>query len=72
VKKFIVVLAIIGLLFTIGCSTRWYEHDTIYKTNDHLAYSLWGYNNCDELGDYKALQNEQGGWWGDDCLECSK
>lgn len=71
-KKLLFLIFIVGLLLTIGCSKQWYEHDTIYKTNDHLVYSLWGYDNCDEFQEYQTLQEEQGGWWGEERLDCSK
>lgn len=70
-KRLIVLLAIVGLLFTAGCSDEFLAHDSVFKTNDHLAYSWWGYDNCDEEAEYQALQAKQGGWWGDttSCIE---
>ena len=62
-KKLVVLLLIVGLLFTVGCSKEWMAHDTVYKTNDHLAFSLWGYQ--DANAEDMATQDEQGGWWGD-------
>jgi len=63
-KRFILILMVVAMLFTAGCSSAWYEHDTIYKTNDHMAFSLWGYQDADQndLTD----QNAQGGWWGEE------
>jgi hypothetical protein len=61
-RMILVGLVVIGLMIG-GCSKEWMAHDTIYKTNDHLAFSLWGYDNPtqDDLKD----QTDQGGWWGE-------
>ena len=62
-KKIMLVLVLIALLFSVGCSTAWYEHDTIYKTNAHMGFSLFGYQNADQSD--MDTQNAQGGWWGE-------
>ena len=38
-----ILFLLIVMVFLAGCSNEWYEHDTIYKTNDHLWYSMGGY-----------------------------
>ncbi len=57
----LVSFIIIGLAVG-GCSKAWMSHDTIYKTYDHLAYSLWGYNDT-SAEDLKQSNDE--GWWGE-------
>ena len=60
-KKILITL-IISMLVA-GCSAEWYEHDTIYKNNDHMFYSLGGYNNTTA----EDLNNsESQGWWGEE------
>ena len=62
-KRILLTLVIVGLL-SFGCTPEWYKHDTVYKTNDHMIFSWWGYNNpTDE--DLKNQRN-QGGWWGEE------
>jgi hypothetical protein len=63
-RKFIALVLIVGLLLLGGCSNAWYEHDTVYKTNDHMWYSLGGYHNTD--AEDLNTQTRQGGWWGDE------
>jgi len=62
-KKVFFALLIVGLLFSVGCSKEFMEHDTVYKTNQHMMYSLFGYENPDK--DIQTVQAEQGGWWGE-------
>lgn len=58
-----ILFLLIVLVFLAGCSAEWYEHDTIYKTNDHMFYSMGGYKNTTP----EDLQNsETQGWWGDE------
>lgn len=47
----------------MGCSAQWYEHDTIYKTNDHMWYSLGGYKNTTQEDVDKSKAE---GWWGEE------
>ena len=47
----------------MSCTAEWYKHDTVYKTNDHMFFSWWGYSNPDDQD--LLNQREQGGWWGD-------
>ena len=58
-----VILLLIIAFFIAGCSAEWYKHDTIYKTNSHLAYSWWGYRNTSNE-DLQKSQTE--GWWGEE------
>jgi uncharacterized protein YxeA len=58
-----ILFLLIVVVFLAGCSAQWYEHDTIYKTNAHMWYSMSGYKNTTQ----NDLQNsETQGWWGDD------
>ena len=61
-KKLLMIIVI--ALFLGGCTAEWYKHDTVYKTNDHMFFSWWGYDNPDDE-DLKN-QRDQGGWWGDE------
>ena len=58
-----VIFLLIIAFFLAGCTAEWYKHDTIYKTNDHMTFSWWGYKSpTDE--DLKNSESE--GWWGDE------
>ena len=60
-KKILFLLIVV--VFLAGCSAAWYEHDTVYKTNDHMWYSMSGYKKTTQAD----LQNsETQGWWGED------
>jgi hypothetical protein len=48
----------------MGCTPEWYKHDTVYKSNEHMVFSWWGYKNP-TLED-GANQELQGGWWGEE------
>ena len=65
-RLLLVAVLTLSLVFggLLGCTAEWYKHDTVYKTNDHMFFSWWGYNSPDD----EDLQNqrEQGGWWGDE------
>lgn len=62
-KMILIVVFIVGLLFTIGCSREFLAHDTLYKTNDHMFFSWDGHENPG-LKDIEN-QEDQGGWWGE-------
>jgi len=62
-KKFFVILLVVAALMTVGCSKEWYAHDTIYKTNDHMFFSLWGYENPTQED---ATKSAEQGWWGEE------
>ena len=62
-KKIVLVLLAIALLFSVGCSKEWYAHDTVYKTNQHMYFSMFGYHDADQKD--LSCQHEQGGWWGE-------
>ena len=60
-KKIIFLLII--AVFLAGCTAEWYKHDTVYKTNDHMTFSWWGYNNPTNEDLQKS---ESEGWWGEE------
>jgi PBP1b-binding outer membrane lipoprotein LpoB len=57
-----VFLVLILALLLAGCTTEWYQHDTIYKNHDHMFFSWWGYQNptAEDMSN-----SETQGWWGD-------
>ena len=57
------LLLLVVVVFLAGCSAERYEHDTIYKTNAHMWYSMGGYKNTTQE-DLKKSQEQ--GWWGDE------
>jgi hypothetical protein len=61
-KKTLIILVLAAFLLG-GCSAAWYEHDTIYKNNDHMWYSIFGYKNTDH-NDMNLSQFED--WWGEE------
>jgi hypothetical protein len=58
--KKLVLLVLAGLLIA-GCSSEFYKHDTLFATNDHVAFSWWGYDNP-TMDD--AQKSTEEGWWG--------
>ena len=60
VMKNLIFLLIIAA-FLAGCTAEFYKHDTVYKTNDHMTFSWWGYKSPTQE-DLKASDSE--GWWG--------
>lgn len=63
-KRFFVV--VMAVLFLSGCGAAarqsgFYEHDTMYKSWDHLKFSISGYKSVDEL---EVKQSKEQGWWG--------
>ncbi len=55
-----VIFLLIIAFFLAGCTAEWYKHDTIYKTNDHMTFSWWGYNNPSNE-DLHNLNQKDGG-----------
>lgn len=51
----------VAAMVMVGCSSEFYKHDTIFKTNQHWAYSWWGHKNT-SAADAKLSATE--GWWG--------
>ena len=62
-KLVLTAVLTLGIMFVVGgCSPEWYKHDTVYKTNDHMTFSWWGYDNPT---DEDLKQSNEEGWWGD-------
>ena len=63
--KRLIGLILLGL-FLCGCGaaareSEFWQHDSLYKNEDHLKYSVWGYKNPTEESGEKSLDQE---WWG--------
>jgi PBP1b-binding outer membrane lipoprotein LpoB len=58
-KKLLLLLA--AAMLIAGCTSEFYKHDSVFKTNDHVAFSWWGYNKTTSAD--AKLSAEQG-WWG--------
>jgi hypothetical protein len=54
-------LLLVAVMLIAGCTSEFYKHDSVFKTNQHVSYSWWGYNKT-TAADAK-LSAEQG-WWG--------
>ena len=52
-------------MFLFGCAslseTGFWEHDSMFKNNDHMRFSLFGYKNPTAETQKKS---EEEGWWG--------
>jgi hypothetical protein len=58
-KKMLLLIA--AAMLISGCTSEFYKHDRLFSTNDHAAYSWWGYKNTTpEAAKMSASQ----GWWG--------
>jgi uncharacterized protein YxeA len=55
------VLLLFAVMLIAGCSSEFYKHDSLFKTNDHVAYSWWGYKNTTAAN---AKMSADQGWWG--------
>ena len=63
-KKWLIILSLGMFLYGCGAAAReseFWQHDSIYKTWDHMKYSLQGYKNPSEETAKKSLEQ---GWWG--------
>ncbi len=63
-KKAIVL--ILMALFLASCSQKmmqseFAQHDTMYKNNDHMKFSMFGYRNPTAEDGQKSVEQ---GWWG--------
>ena len=56
-------LLIIMSKLIVGCSSEFYEHDSIYKDWDHIKFSWWGYENPN--AEHAKMSTERG-WWGEE------
>lgn len=55
------MLLLVAVMLIAGCTSEFYKHDSIFKTNSHWGYSWWGYKNTDAADAKKSADQ---GWWG--------
>ncbi len=60
-KRLAVVILVLAGLALAGCSSEFYQHDTLYKNWDHLKFSWWEYKS--PSADHAKKSNDQS-WWG--------
>ncbi len=63
-KKILILLMFAVFLFGCGASatqSEFWQHDTMYRTNDHMLFSMSGYANPTGEDQKKSMQQ---GWWG--------
>jgi hypothetical protein len=58
-KKLLLLLA--AAMLIAGCTSEFYKHDSLFRTNDHVAYSWWGYKHTTAMD---AKESTDQGWWG--------
>jgi len=46
-----------------GRESEFYQHDTMYKSGDHLRFSIYGYR---EVSPNEAQKSNDQKWWGID------
>ena len=65
-KKIILLAVVLGFLAGCGQSavqSEYYDHNTMYRSWDHMKFSLFGYKHPTEEDVQKAKEQ---GWWGID------
>ena len=55
------LLLVVAVMLIAGCTSEFYKHDSLFKTNQHVAFSWWGYKST--TAEDAKLSREQG-WWG--------
>ena len=55
------LLLVVAVMLIAGCTSEFYKHDSLFKTNQHVAFSWWGYKSTTE--EDAKLSRDQG-WWG--------
>ncbi len=62
-KRLILIGA--AALFLMGCASQsgFWQHDTMYRNWDHMAFSWFGYHKV-SAQDARESQNQN--WWGED------
>jgi uncharacterized protein YceK len=63
-KRWLVVIMVV--LFLAGCGTAaresgYYEHNTHFKSWEHMKFSLWGYKDVKPV---EVKMSKEGAWWG--------
>jgi len=54
-------LLLVAVMLIAGCTSEFYKHDSVFKTNQHVAYSWWGYK---QTSAQDAKMSADQGWWG--------
>jgi hypothetical protein len=55
------LLLLVAVMLIGGCTSEFYKHDSLFKTNQHVAFSWWGYKNT---GAEAAKMSVEQAWWG--------
>ncbi len=55
------LLLLVAVMLVAGCTSEFYKHDSLFKTNQHASFSWWGYKNT--TSEAAKMSSEQG-WWG--------
>ena len=55
------LLLLVAAMLIAGCTSEFYKHDSLFKTNQHVSYSWWGYKNTTPEA---AKMSAEQGWWG--------
>ncbi len=55
------LLLFVAVMLIGGCTSEFYKHDSLFKTNQHVAFSWWGYKNT---GAEAAKMSSEQAWWG--------
>ncbi|MDA8141512.1 MAG: hypothetical protein M0036_22950 [Desulfobacteraceae bacterium] len=60
------IFIILALAFITGCGqsavrSEYWDHDTMYKSWDHMIYSWYGYRHPTAADNQKSVEQ---GWWG--------
>ena len=65
-KVLMMLLCIVGIVWicsATGCaSTEFGKHKTVWASEDHFWYSVYGYKNPTR---YEIYESKARGWWGD-------
>ena len=55
------LLLLVAAMLIAGCTSEFYKHDSVFRTNQHVAYSWWGYKSTTPQD---AKMSADQGWWG--------
>lgn len=63
-KRLLALLILTAFVFGCGAAAQkseFWQHDTMYRTNDHMRYSWSGFRNPTAETGKKSIEQ---GWWG--------
>jgi hypothetical protein len=63
-KKMLLLFVLAAFLFGCGASatySEFWKHDTMYRNNDHMFFSMSGYSNPTREDQKNSMAQ---GWWG--------